>query len=130
MKTRKARKTITTRKTTTTVQPEGKPSVDPAFARVVAAFKADGDVALGKMFSSKAVLNVRGKIFAMFVRGRFVAKLPRARVEELVAGGDARPFDPGHGRLMKEWVELDGQQATWVALAREARRYVGGPPGH
>jgi hypothetical protein len=103
-----------------------KTAIDPAFARVVAAFDGDREVALGKMFSSKAVLNVRGKIFAMLVRGRFVAKLPRARVEELVARGGARPFDPGHGRLMKEWVEIEGRPATWVALAREARRYVGG----
>jgi hypothetical protein len=39
----------------------------------------------------------------MLVKGRFVAKLPRGRVDELVSGGSGEYFDPGHGRLMKEW---------------------------
>ena len=103
--------------------------VDPAFAPVVAAFAKDRRVGIGKMFSSKSVLNVNGKIFAMFVRGRFVAKLPKARVDGLVSGGKGKPFDPGHGRLMKEWVELEGERTIWVKLAREARRFVeGGTP--
>jgi hypothetical protein len=33
--------------------------------------------------------------------------------------------DPGHGRLMKEWVALDGEASSWVELAQEARRFVG-----
>jgi hypothetical protein len=31
-------------------------------------------------------------------------KLPRERVDELVEAGAGHRFDPGHGRLMKEWV--------------------------
>jgi hypothetical protein len=100
--------------------------LDPAFAPVVKAFKADRRVGLGKMFSSKAVLNVDGKIFAMCVKGNLVVKLPKARVEELTAAGVGRPFDPGHGRLMKEWISVAGGAARWVALAREARAFVGG----
>lgn len=56
------------------------------------------------MFSSSSVLNVNGKIFAMLVKGKFVAKLPKARVDELVGGGTLmmvhhlhpreRPFGP------------------------------------
>jgi hypothetical protein len=34
----------------------------------------------------------------------------------------------GHGRRMKEWVAVDDEAADWVALAREARAFVGG--GH
>jgi hypothetical protein len=99
--------------------------LDPAFAPVVKAFKADRRVGLGRMFSSKAVLNVDGKIFAMCVKGDLVVKLPRARVEQMTAAGVGRPFDPGHGRLMKEWVSVAAGAAPWVALAREARAFVG-----
>jgi hypothetical protein len=70
------------------------------------------------------VLSVKGKIFAMFVKGRFVAKLPRDRVEEIVAGGFGTHFDPGHGRLMKEWVSVDEEGPPWLGLAREAHRFV------
>lgn len=105
----------------------GRPSViDPAFAPVVASFDNDRSVALGRKFSSESVLTVNGKIFAMFVRGSFVAKLPKARVDALVSSGRAKPFDLGDGRLMKEWVALEGERPTWVALAREARRFVKG----
>jgi hypothetical protein len=98
--------------------------IDPAFAPVVAAFARDREVGLGRMFSSKSVLNVKGKIFAMFVRGKFVAKLPKARVSELVDGGSGELFDPGHGRLMKEWVAIADDSLPWVELAREARAFV------
>jgi hypothetical protein len=64
-------------------------------------------------------------IFAMLVKGRFVTKLPRDRVDELVRSGIGEYFDPGHGRLMKEWVAVSGATDSWVGLARAARRYVG-----
>jgi hypothetical protein len=54
-------------------------------------------------------LKVDGKIFAMHSKGKFVAKLPKDRVDELVRAGKGEYFDPGHGRLMKEWVSLHGQ---------------------
>jgi len=67
---------------------------------------------------------VKGKIFAMLVKGKFVAKLPKKRVDELVRLGKGENFDPGHGRLMKEWIALDGGTTSWVELAREAHRFV------
>lgn len=100
--------------------------VDPGFAPVVAAFAKDPQVHRKKMFSSQNVLTVQGKIFAMLVRGRLVAKLPRHRVDELVHGGRGENFDPGHGRLMKEWVAVHAPRASWVELAREAYRFVKG----
>jgi hypothetical protein len=103
------------------------PALDPAFVPVVKAFTRDRRVGLGKMFSSKSVLNVDGKIFAMFVKGNLVVKLPKARVEQMTAAGVGRPFDPGHGRLMKEWVSVADRKVPWVPLAREARAFVGGP---
>jgi len=99
------------------------PTLDPAFAAVADAFAGDRDVTVGKMMASIG-LKVRGKIFAMMVKGRFVAKLPRDRVDALVAAGNGDYFDPGHGRLMKEWIAMAPSTAPWVELAREAHRYV------
>lgn len=69
-------------------------------------------------------LKVNGKIFAMFGRGEFVTKLPKERVDQLVSDGKGRRFDPGHGRLMKEWVVVGAGKANWVELAKEAYDFV------
>ena len=100
----------------------------PDFNRVIRAFARDRRVTVGdgKGFGSGG-LKVDGKLFAlMSSRGQFVAKLPKERVSELVADGRGEAFDPGHGRLMREWIALHGAGGDWVALAREARRFVGG----
>jgi hypothetical protein len=69
---------------------------------------------------------VGGKLFVMMVADRLVLKLPRKRVEELVASGDGERFDPGHGRLMKEWLSLDqASSQPWLPLALEAMEFVG-----
>lgn len=98
--------------------------IPASFESVVAAFAGDQQVGRGKMFSSNAVLNVNGKIFAMQVKGKLVVKLPKQRVDELVANGRGQYFDPGHGRLMKEWVAVNSPEAERVELAKEAYRFV------
>jgi len=104
--------------------------VPPSFAPVVAAFARDRQVSRGKMFGAGNVgLKVNGKLFAMLVKGTFVAKLPKERADELVSGGHAAYFDPGHGRLMKQWVAVGAGRAPWVELAREAHRFVKGGKG-
>jgi hypothetical protein len=73
-----------------------------------------------------AALKVGGKIFAMTSKGELVVKLPRQRVDELIDAGTGQRFDPGHGRLMKEWVTIaPSHGGSWAALADEARRFVG-----
>ncbi|MGW4890872.1 hypothetical protein ACWEQL_01180 [Kitasatospora sp. NPDC004240] len=73
-----------------------------------------------------SALKVGGKIFAMLAQGRLVVKLPRARVDELVDAGEGERFDPGHGRLMREWLSLDpGSGLSWSELGREALVFVG-----
>jgi hypothetical protein len=53
-------------------------------------------------------------------------KLPEARVSELVAAGRGGKYDPGDGRLQREWFELSSTDADeWVSLATEAERFVG-----
>jgi hypothetical protein len=98
----------------------------PMFARVIDAFAGDRKVSRGegKGFGSGA-LKVDGKIFAMMSsKGEFVVKLPKFRVDQLVDRGQGRRFDPGRGRLMREWLVVESGTAQWVELAREAYRFV------
>ena len=74
-------------------------------------------------FGSNA-LKVGGKLFALDSGGDLVLKLPRARVDELVAAGAGKQFDPGHGRLMKEWIRFYEWPRNAAALAREARDHA------
>ena len=98
---------------------------DPRFAAVIAAFSGDRRVTSGRMMASLG-LKVGGKIFAMLVRGDLVVKLPRTRVTALVDAGLGQQFDPRRGgRLMKEWLVISGDAPPWVAIAREARDFVG-----
>ena len=71
-------------------------------------------------------LKVHGKIFAMISHGRLVVKLPRTRLDELLAAGAGERFDPGHGRVMKEWVSIAPEAGPdWLSLAKAALEYVG-----
>ena len=92
------------------------------FKAIVAAYRAGKD---GRSFGSNG-LKVEGRIFAMGVRGNLVVKLPKARVAALVEAGHGEAFDPGHGRKMKEWVVIEGDQPSWLELAREAYAFVKG----
>jgi TfoX-like protein len=72
-----------------------------------------------------AALTVDGSIFAMVVGGGLVLKLPRHRVEGLVAAGTGIPFTAANGTPMREWVALDhGTPESDLALAEEAMEFV------
>lgn len=56
-----------------------------------------------------------------------VVKLPKHRVDDLVAQGVGRPFAPA-GRVFREWVSLpDRNRQRWRALLREGIDHVAGP---
>jgi hypothetical protein len=75
----------------------------------------------------RSALRYRRRIFAMFVRGRLVLKLPRQRVDALVADGDGQRFDANKGTPMKEWFSLDPEsELAWLPLAREALDFARG----
>ena len=103
------------------------------FAALVETMLHDSDLTYGsagagpkKAFGSTS-LKTSGKIFAMLVKGRLVVKLDRHRVDALVASGEGERFDPGHGRLMKEWLAVESaSDDAWLALATEAEAFVAG----
>lgn len=98
------------------------------YSDLVAKMKARGDVTHvteGKGFGSSGQLKVHGRIFAMLVRGELVLKLPRDRVDALVASGDGTHFDAGKGKPMREWFVLSPTSTKgWLALAQEALDFV------
>jgi TfoX/Sxy family transcriptional regulator of competence genes len=71
-------------------------------------------------------LKVHNKIFAMLVKDRLVIKLPKSRVNALIASGKGMRFDPRHdGRLMKEWITIELTSGeNWISLAKEAMKFV------
>jgi hypothetical protein len=107
-------------------QPQSTP--DERFAAIAAELRTASGVAGpsgGKGFGSSG-LKIHDKLFAMLVRDRLVVKLPKARVDALVAAGHGERFDPRrNGRVMKEWlVVAPGSAVDWLALAREAIAFV------
>jgi hypothetical protein len=99
-----------------------------SYAEVVAVLQRKRNVAINKArtgFGSGA-LTVKGHIFAMLSsRGEFVVKLPRERVDELVARRLGTPFDAGRGRPMKEWLVVGPRSGLSSAeIAEEARSFA------
>lgn len=80
----------------------------------------------GHAFGASA-LKTHGKVFAMLSKGKLVLKLPKPRVDALVADAAGERFDPRRdGRVMKEWVVIDStSDDVWLSLAQEAMAFVG-----
>ena len=99
---------------------------DPRFAPVVAAVAGKRGVTReSRQGFGSGALKVNGKIFAMMTpHAEFVVKIPKARVDELVNQGIGERFEPGPGRIMKEWLALNGHPELWTELAEEAYQFV------
>lgn len=70
-------------------------------------------------------LKTRKKMFVMFNKGNYVVKLPNERVEELISSGDGLHYDPGNGKIMKEWVIIPEEYSNkWIEYASEAKRFA------
>ena len=110
----------------TVQQDRTSPAPTAVFASLVDAYRHDPAVRVATMFGAPC-LKTGGKVFATFFHGTLVVKLPRERVRALAAAGQGEPFDPGMGRVMKEWVALGPELETeWPALTEEARTFVAG----
>lgn len=86
----------------------------------------DPRVSEGTGFGASRGLRVNGKIFAIFQADGLVVKVPKARVDVILAAGDGVRFDSGHGRLMKAWVKVPVTQTGGEQLLLEARDFVAG----
>jgi len=99
------------------------------FWEVSAAVLDHGNVAAGTMMGLPC-LRVSGAFFASCDHrtGDLIVKLPRRRVQELIAAGTGKPFAPA-GRTFREWVVVgDRDPARWADLIDEARAFASGQP--
>ena len=70
-------------------------------------------------------LKIKKKMFAMLSKGNYVVKLPKERVKELLDSGNGLPYDPGNGKIMKEWVIIPIEHsARWVDFGSEAKEFA------
>jgi hypothetical protein len=102
---------------------------DPAerlFREIARTLLAQSDVTEGTGFGRNPGLRVGTRIFAMLGGGGLVVRLPKARVDELVAAGVAGRFDPRRdGRVMKEWATVPiAARRRWRALVEEGLVFV------
>ena len=66
-------------------------------------------------------LKVGNKMFAMFLKGDLLLKLPPDRVETLISSGRGLPYDPGTGKVMKNYVLIPAaRKRSWIKLCEEA----------
>lgn len=103
-------------------------NADELFEDLIKVFVGDSKVSRSKMFGSPG-LKIRGKVFAFLMKGQLILKLPKERVDELVAAkaGDhfGHMFAPDDWRPMKEWVDLkQDSKKEWLTFAKEARDFV------
>jgi hypothetical protein len=108
------------------------PTPAERYRKVVESFVADQDVEIGDQpdrpargFGSNA-LRCRGRIFAVLSsREEFAVKLPRQRIDALVASGAGKRWDAGKSRPLKEWLAVSpGSEQLWLPLAREALTFA------
>jgi len=99
--------------------------VDEMLKRGDATYGNDPDEGAKRMFGSTSIKTGK-KMFAFLNKDRLVVKLPEERVTELVDEGAGEKYDPGDGRLMREWFVVGSSSADdWLSLAVEAEAFVG-----
>lgn len=96
---------------------------DP-FRALQAALRRDPQIGEMEMFGAQG-FRVSGKVFAIYWKGDLVLKMPEERAQALLTLRVAKPWDPGHGRKMREWIAFDPRTSRqWRKLAEEARDFV------
>ena len=63
-------------------------------------------------------------MFAFSSKDNLIIKLPEKRVDELVSSGAGTRYDPGRGKVQKEWLAAKPTHSAWLRLAREAMKFV------
>ena len=87
---------------------------DSALQAVVGEMSGMSGVTQAKFFGFEG-FKVMDKFFALTFKGRLVVKLPRERVETLIAEGKGRQFNP-YGRIKREWISIEPQKCVKAAI--------------
>lgn len=98
---------------------------DELFWDLAGEFIAAGKAEEGELMRSRC-LRVDGEFMAMaeYRTGDLVAKLPRERVDALIADGTGLAFAPAK-KVFREWVQVPGRdEPMWRALLAEAHDFV------
>lgn len=78
----------------------------------------------GRMLSAMGI-RVGGQAYGFVGRHALICKLPRSRVEALIASGEGAPCATSPGRVMREWVQLRLADVDHcVVVLEEARTFV------
>jgi hypothetical protein len=75
-----------------------------------------------KMFGMPCLKRENGKVVAGHWKdGGLTVKLTDEGLREAALAGGAQPFDPGMGRVMKEWVLVPASHSDdWLGLVEQA----------
>ncbi|MHA1121684.1 MAG: hypothetical protein ACTSUW_06085 [Candidatus Heimdallarchaeota archaeon] len=70
-------------------------------------------------------LKIKRKMFVFLNKENITVKLPKERVTELLESGEGLPYDPGNGKIMKEWVTIPlASLDKWIAYANEGMKFA------
>jgi hypothetical protein len=61
-------------------------------------------------------------MFSFSSKDNLILKLPEKRVDELVSSGEGTRYDPGRGKIQKEWLAVKPTRSTSLRLAKEAMK--------
>lgn len=98
---------------------------DELFWDIAGELIAGGSVEEGELMRSRCV-RAAGEFVAMadYRSGDLVVKLPRARVDELIAAGDGLAFAPAK-KVFREWVQIPARdEELWRTLLSESLAFV------
>lgn len=102
-----------------TQEPEGQ------FERLAARFLGDPAIIAGTGFGANPGAQGPEQDLRHAGPGSAGREAPEGPVDQLVASGAGARFDPGHGRLMKEWVMVAPRDGIlWEDLATDALAFV------
>ena len=63
-------------------------------------------------------------MFSFSSKDNLILKLPEKRMDELVSSGEGIRYDPGRGKVQKEWLAMAPTRSTSLGLAKEAMKFV------
>jgi hypothetical protein len=63
-------------------------------------------------------------MFAFSSKDNLILKLSEKRVDELVSSKEGTRYDPGRGKIQREWLAVKPTRSTSLHLAKEAMKFA------